>query len=302
MWGDEFEDKKAVYQAEIAPYLLVALYRFGGVASLKDGIEKTLDLLDISDELRNRRSGKFGYLYMGIQIKFSMSMLRGAEYIKTPKNSLRAGSWELTAKGTDLAEKINKNLEDTKIVEELRSEVQKIIKKQAKSRKLSQDEESIEDEKDEAANTDEAEVEEAKQESIRTDIQAIHDDLNPIQFEQLCVRLLNAMGAEMKITQGSHDHGVDAKGFIRTGLAIDEVAAQFKRYDPGTSIGERYINELAGSMGSADRGIFITTSSYSKNGKEAAQKHSIRLIDGEELVELMREHEIMYKRVLDLKS
>jgi restriction system protein len=122
---------------------------------------------------------------------------------------------------------------------------------------------------------------------------------SPSFFERLVVDLLLAMGyggsrkdAGMAIGR-SGDEGID--GIIKGDkLGLDVVYIQAKRWENPVSRPE--IQKFAGAlMGKkAKKGIFITTSSFSKDAIEYADKieSKIVLIDGETLAQLMIDHDI----------
>ena len=122
---------------------------------------------------------------------------------------------------------------------------------------------------------------------------------SPSFFERLVVDLLLAMGyggsrkdAGMAIGR-SGDEGID--GIIKGDkLGLDVVYIQAKRWENPVSRPE--IQKFAGAlMGKkAKKGIFITTSSFSKDAGEYADKieSKIVLIDGETLAQLMIDHDI----------
>jgi restriction system protein len=88
----------------------------------------------------------------------------------------------------------------------------------------------------------------------------------------------------------SGDGGVD--GVIdQDTLGLDRVYIQAKRYQPETSISPSQIRDFFGSLDAfrASKGVFVTTSSFSKAAQEAADRMSKRivLINGEQLTALM---------------
>ncbi len=74
-------------------------------------------------------------------------------------------------------------------------------------------------------------------------------------------------------------------------LGLDVVYIQAKRYAPDNSIGRERIQQFAGALvgQGANKGVFVTTSSFTKGAVEYAQRvpQRIILIDGMELTRLM---------------
>lgn len=120
---------------------------------------------------------------------------------------------------------------------------------------------------------------------------------HPNFFEQLVVDLLLKMGYGYDknsgvVTGGSHDNGID--GIISEDkLGLDLIYIQAKRFANSNKVGRKELQAFIGAMGHIQKGVFITTSSYTKEaynfGMQQQQK-SIKLIDGELLVEYMVKH------------
>ena len=120
-------------------------------------------------------------------------------------------------------------------------------------------------------------------------------DISPDRFERLVVRLLERMGyGEGDVMGGSGDKGID--GIINQDpLGLEKVYIQAKRWQ--NQVGEPEIRNFSGSLEAkgANKGVFITTSTFSSSARQTAQFISagskfIRLIDGEELARLMINH------------
>ena len=306
MWDAKFTGS-SISQEKITPWLLAALYQLGGSAHWTDAVEKTRDIINVSDEILERVEGGDSdspYNYFEKQCKFSCSISRALEYIK-PSDSGQRGVWELAEKG---AEKVKELLgkDDFKPIKKFINSVEKeyqiYLDSRPKTQQKNNQDHSLENQ--EIQNILEGEDTETL--SIQNDLKTIVDDnvVKPYQFELLCIQLLNAMGADMQETKQSGDHGIDGEGHISIGLLSFKVVIQVKRYHPDTKITEAQINNLLGAKvnANAEKAIFITTSSYAKAAREAARKNSIRLIDGEELIKLMKDHKVGYNSILKLKT
>jgi restriction system protein len=125
--------------------------------------------------------------------------------------------------------------------------------------------------------------------------------LSPSQFEQLIVDLLLAMGygggdRSMGERIGkSGDGGLD--GIINEdALGLDAVYIQAKRYAPDSKVGRPALQAFVGSLTGegANKGVFVTTSDFSKEAKDYLNKvqHRIVLINGDRLARLMISHEV----------
>lgn len=122
---------------------------------------------------------------------------------------------------------------------------------------------------------------------------------SPEFFEQLIVDLMTALGYGSidggKRIGGSHDGGVD--GVIsEDALGLNLIYLQAKRYDPaGASIQRGAIQAFVGSLvgHGATRGVFVTTSRFSKPAMEYAALNTqqrLVLIDGKRLTSLMLQY------------
>ena len=111
-------------------------------------------------------------------------------------------------------------------------------------------------------------------------------------FERVCQRLLRETGFEkVTVTGRSHDGGIDGNGVLQINPFVTfKVMFQCKRYK-GT-VSRAQVSDFQGSMmGSADKGIFITTGAFSPDAIRQASKDGaprIELVDGEKLVSMFQ--------------
>lgn len=118
--------------------------------------------------------------------------------------------------------------------------------------------------------------------------------LTPRGFERLVIRLLKAMGygrtGMIEHSGKPGDGGID--GIIsQDPLGLDRIYVQAKKYALGESVGRPTIQGFVGALMGAqgDRGVFITTSSFTSGAVLEAERVNARieLIDGARLAELM---------------
>lgn len=117
----------------------------------------------------------------------------------------------------------------------------------------------------------------------------------PEFLEHLVLRVLTEMGYGGATGLGEHlgrsgDEGLD--GVIRQdALGLDRIYVQAKRYAPERGIGRPDIQAFVGALhgAQADRGIFITTSRFTSDATDYADRVNARLIliDGDTLTDLM---------------
>ena len=127
----------------------------------------------------------------------------------------------------------------------------------------------------------------------RTDLTKI----SPTEFEHFVRQLFEASGLEGWTTERSGDDGVDAVVINRDPMVGGLTIVQAKRYT--NVIGVSHIRELVGAMDEkrAGRGILVTTSWFASGCKIKARDNGrIQLIEGSELVHLVKEH--LHKDVL----
>jgi restriction system protein len=117
--------------------------------------------------------------------------------------------------------------------------------------------------------------------------------MSPAAFERLSQRLLRESGfTQVEVTGRSGDGGIDGKGIVRiSGVLSFHVIFQCKRYK--RAVPPKEIRDFRGAMqGRADKGLFITTSSFSRDAvKEATRDGAppVDLIDGEMLCDKLKE-------------
>lgn len=130
--------------------------------------------------------------------------------------------------------------------------------------------------------------------NIRAELLQLIKEKTPKFFEQLVVDLLVAMGYG-----GSHQDAAQAIGKTNDGgvdgiisedrLGLDKIYIQAKRWE--NTVGRPEIQQFKGALADqvAKKGVFITTSNFSKEAIESAKKSGIVLIDGDKLTSLMIE-------------
>jgi restriction system protein len=130
--------------------------------------------------------------------------------------------------------------------------------------------------------------------------------IDPYYFEKVILILLKKMGyGDFIETSKSRDGGID--GIINEDkLGLEKIYTQAKRYS-GSKIREKDIRNFIGAMsGDTRKGVFITTSSFDDSAVKKAREahHTIILIDGEKLVDLMHQYNvgIQIKTVYEVKE
>ena len=128
-------------------------------------------------------------------------------------------------------------------------------------------------------------------------------NMDPYGFERLTQRVLRECGfTNVVVTKKSGDGGIDGTGKLKiNGIFSFNIAFQCKRYQGSVGAGD--IRDFRGSLTTdIEKGVFITTGSFSKPAIEEAcnpGKQQIDLIDGEEFITKLAEFGIGVKEVKD---
>jgi len=122
--------------------------------------------------------------------------------------------------------------------------------------------------------------------------------VDPSAFERLAQRLLREAGfIKVEVRGKTGDGGIDGVGILRVNLVSFQVYFQCKRW--GNSVGSKEIRDFRGALqGRADKGLFITTSSFTKQASDEATRDgaiAIDLIDGQRLCELLKQYDLGVK-------
>lgn len=135
---------------------------------------------------------------------------------------------------------------------------------------------------------------------VEEDVLAKVKSSSPEFFERLVVKLLTSMGYGGSLADAgkaigkSGDGGVD--GVIKEDkLGLEQIYLQAKRWDNAT-VGRPEIQKFVGALHGkrARKGIFLTTSTFTKEAHEYASglETKVILIDGSELAKFMFDYEV----------
>jgi len=240
-----------------------ALKALGGSGTNEEIIVKVAEIANIpSDQLEILHNPKKGGM---TEIEYRLVWTR--TYLKIYgiiENSTR-GVWALTEQGSTI-EKVDEK------------EVVRFVREQMKKNK------QVSKNEDEELNNTVAWQEE---------LLDIILGMSSSAFERLIQRLLRESGfVQVEVTGKSGDGGIDGHGILRLGgLLSFHVIFQAKRWKG--AIGSGPVRDFRGAMvGRADKGLFITTGTFTKDAiKEATRDGApnIDLIDGDQLVEKLKQ-------------
>lgn len=136
----------------------------------------------------------------------------------------------------------------------------------------------------------------------REDLLDLLLNLSPDAFERLCQRLLRESGfVEVEVTGRSGDGGIDGHGILRLAELVSfPVLFQCKRYRGMVS--PTKVRDFRGAMtGRADKGLIITTGSFTREARREATRDgvpSIDLIDGDRLIDILLKLELGVRKVV----
>jgi restriction system protein len=252
--------------------VIEALKELGGSGRPTEVKDWIAEKLEISDEEQNELL-KSGVSRFSNQVDWARLYLVKAGYL----GSSTRGVWNLTEKGRSAS------LTQAQALAIFR-EVQK---KQVAAAKAKTEADAETDESLTPEDTDH-----------RTALLKILQELPPSGFERLCQRLLRESGFESVIVQGrSGDGGIDGIGMLQVNPFVSfKVLFQAKRYGASNSVGAPQVRDFRGAMmGRADKGIILTTSTFTADAKREAVRDGavpIELVGGEELLDMFESLEL----------
>lgn len=251
------------YDALFNP-LLQALHKLGGSASVSEQEDEVANILKLTDT-------EISEIHRGNRTKLSYRLAWARNYLKRYgliDNSSR-GVWTLTPEG------------------QRRQSLDKVDVKKFVQSLSKQDKDTG---NGEVQLIEGSEIQENDWEDELLDVIKL---MPPDGFERLCQRLLRESGfIQVEVTGKTNDGGIDGKGVVRIGgLLSFHVIFQCKRYQG--SVSSPAVRDFRGAMvGRADKGLLITTGTFTKDARSEAQRDGappIDLIDGEALVQKLKE-------------
>jgi len=256
--------------SELMNPLLKALHELGGSGSIKEMDQKVAEIEGFSDEMVNilHNPDKSSQTEISYRLAWARTYLKKYGII----NNSGHGVWAIIPEKRDVTE-INPK------------EVVKTVKAGIKS----------------GGESDEDDDELTDSDSWKTDLHKILiNEMTPDAFERLTKRILRESGfVQVEVTGRSGDGGIDGKGILRMGgLLSFHVVFQCKKYKQ--SVSTSAIRDFRGAMiGRADKGLFMTTGTFTKDAiREATREGAppIDLIDGDLLADKLKELELGIKK------
>ena len=243
----------------------------------------------------------------GLQTRFDNRVYWALSYLKRAGllYAESPGRFTITASGTELLSETTGDIETS----HLQTLINK-LKQQAESESAATDQPPTADEHSAISDStsvalDDATPDEQIALTYAQLVEKLTDDLlenvmgmTPKHFERLSLDLLENMGyGKPTHTGGVSDGGVDGV-ITEDPLGLGKICIQAKQWN-ATAVGAKEIRDFAGSldMEGATKGVFITTSHFTPSAVQTARIISggakfIRLIDRDELLKLLIEHEV----------
>ena len=232
--------------------VLQAIQELGGSGTNEEINNKVIELLNVSDDLLAVMHKNTNQTEFEYQMAWVRTMLKNQGLLE---NSQR-GVWSISSNGdfTTIKVKWDKHLENH-VNEELNDN---------------------EDWKEEVINV-------------------IINNLSASAFERLIQRVLRETGfIQVEVTGRTGDGGIDGRGIAKiNGILSFYIIFQCKKYQAKSKVGSKEIRDFRGAMvGRTDKGLFITTSTFTRDAIAEATRDGapvIDLIDGEKLAEKLKE-------------
>ena len=257
---------------ELMNPLLQALHQLGGSGSIEEIAQKVAELSDLPEEILNlpHNPEKSSQTEIEYRLAWARTYLKKYGILD---NSDR-GIWIIVPEKQKVT-----MVDPQEVIKTVRAEIKK-------QKELVQKEDAIKDE-------NEVEIPD-ETESWRNILHhLLTQELSPDGFERLTKRILRESGfVQVEVTGRTGDGGIDGKGIMRlSGLLSFHVVFQCKKYQGSVSASD--IRDFRGAMiGRADKGLFITTGTFTRDAVREATRDGappIDLVDGAHLAEKLKE-------------
>jgi restriction system protein len=262
--------------------ILEVMIESGGTGTSSEIVDRSLEISKVS-EAEQEAVNKNGQSRVKNQVHWARQYLAWEGYLDSSKR----GVWSLTDKGKSVNLKTFDAMEVFKNVQRRLSEAKKI-----KGQEIPSMEEPL---------PNNIEIQDH-----RTRLLDLVKSLSPEGFERLSQRLLRESGFQhVTVTGKTGDGGIDGAGTLQINPFVSfNVLFQCKRYQ-GTVTPSQVRDFRGAMMGRADKGIIITTGSFTLEAKKEARRDGvppIELVDGDILVDMFERLELglIPKRTYDV--
>ena len=252
------------YQFFIKP-TIDALYQLGGSGANSEIYKKVIKNTNLSEEIIDEMHS-FTMTEVEYKLMWARTYLKNYGAVENSKQ----GVWVLTTKGAALAKQADLDVKEI---------IRFTNNKNGETKTNGTDNDSP-----------------TEPQGWREQITDLLLNMSPYAFEKLAQRLLRECGfSDVEVTKKSGDGGIDGTGKLRiNGIFSFNVAFQCKRYKG--AVGAPEIRDFRGSLSTnIEKGVLITTGSFTRAALEEASSEGKRLIDlmdGEELINKLAEYGI----------
>ncbi|MGH2902505.1 MAG: restriction endonuclease [Solirubrobacteraceae bacterium] len=257
---------------------LTAVREIGDSGTIAEIVEKVIELEDFSEELQAVPHGEGSQTKLMYRLAWARSHLKGMGAL----NNSERGVWSTTELG--------RNMTSEEVLASHAAyfaQLRETRKAKTATRPEADDELSEETVHESAAR-------EWKEQLLEVVLA-----MPPDRFERLARRLLREAGfVSVTVTGKSGDGGIDGVRVYKFSLLSFPLFFQCKRYKGSVRAGD--VRDFRGAMaGRGDKGLLITTGSFTAAAKQEATRDGapqIDLIDGERLCDLPRDYELGVRR------
>jgi restriction system protein len=252
--------------------ILRLLLESGGSSTPAEIVDRSIEIAGIS-ESDQQAVNKNGESRIKNQVHWARQYLVWDGYLDSSKR----GIWSLTDKGKSADILTLNPLDIFKSVQKQRTQVKKL-------------------KKDDTPTVDEPAPDDKEIQGHRLRLLDLIKSLTPDGFERLSQRLLRESGFQhVTVTGKSGDGGIDGIGILQVNPFVSfNVLFQCKKYQG--SVTPSQVRDFRGAMmGRADKGIIITTGTFTLEAKKESRRDgvpAIELVDGDALVDMFERLEV----------
>lgn len=252
--------------------VLEALRELGGSGTASEIVDRSMEIAKVT-EAEQEAVNKNGLSRVKNQVHWARQYLVWSDYLDSSKR----GVWSLTEKGATASRTTVNALELFKAVQRARFKLQR-------------------GKKHPEPPSDELVPHDAEIKDHRAALLDLIKSLSPGGFERLSQRLLRESGFQhVSVTGNSNDGGIDGIGTLQVNPFVSFIVLfQCKRYQ-GTVTPSQVRDFRGAMMGRADKGLIITTGTFTLEAKKEARRDGvppIELVDGEILVDMFEKLEL----------
>lgn len=288
------------FESFLYPFLCLLKENEKNKKEIVDAMVKHFDLTE--DDIQNR-VGKGRRTQLDDRISWTFQYLRRTGLAENAKR----GVYRITPKGTEYL-----NTHDNLLIKDLKEFPEFLAFFYGKKEKSDKKEAEPAPTSEEVTPTVQLELSfEQINEELADELLQKTYEKDAYFFEHLVMDLLLKMGygdpTQATVTKKSHDDGID--GIIpQDKLGLDKIYIQAKRFAQDNVVDKPKLHAFSGALDeqNATKGVFITTSSFTKGATEFANlsNKKIVLIDGKQLVRYMIEYNVgvSTKKIYEIKK